>query len=105
MSLLRPTLVKSEGTTPCPHGLVAYIAIYNSVKEQKAGLLHGKLEDGHGRYCAIGSYFRIKNRALPTDLLDEVAMVNDSCPLSSAKQRKNIVLKFLLAKMRGLGWK
>jgi hypothetical protein len=73
----------------------AYLLIYRAVKDTN-GLIHGQLHDQRGHHCAIGSYFeRHANTALPTDLIDEVASVNDSLPNKTNRQRRLAVLRWL----------
>jgi len=104
MSRLRPTLCKGAKDDPCLYNGTAYYAIFNAVRDQH-GLIHGKLEDGSGHYCAIGSFFHnVKGTTLPTDIVDEVAAVNDSMPHATAKQRQQRVLQWLRWKLRSLGF-
>jgi hypothetical protein len=103
MSRLRPTLCKGAKDDPCLYNGTAYYAIFNAVRDRH-GLIHGKLED-HGEYCAIGSFFHnCKGTSLPTDIVDEVAAVNDSMPHATAKQRQQRVLQWLRWKLRSLGF-
>jgi hypothetical protein len=90
----------------CPKGLAAYYQIYNAVRSQK-GLIHGRLHDNKGAHCAIGSFFACVNRdsALPNDIIDEVAGVNDSCRNLTPSQRKFAVLKYLRFKLQEAGMK
>lgn len=88
---------------PAPSNGTAYLMILSAVKDQ-GGLIHGALHDDHGAHCAIGSFFEVnKNLALPTDLIDEVAMVNDSIPHATPRQRKMHVAKWLRWKLKQLG--
>lgn len=104
MSVLRPTLGKGNPfNKPCMTDGTAYLMILSAVKSQ-GGLVHGKLTDDHGAYCAIGSYFEInKGTALPQSIVDEVAAVNDSVPHFTAKQRKGYVAKWLRWKLGRIG--
>lgn len=105
MSKIRSELITVTNDAPCPRGLAAYLSVYNCVK-QHDGLIHGRLEDNHGNYCAIGAFFHIeKGIALPADTIDEIAMVNDSSPQSTKKQRKRMVLRFLRLKLKEFGWR
>jgi hypothetical protein len=106
MSKLRPELITSRSGAPCPRGATAYLSIYNAVKGQTWGLIHGRLEDCQGHYCAVGSYFHAvdKGTALPTDVIDEVATVNDSCRDFTPKQRRNVVMRWLRWKLDQLGF-
>lgn len=103
MSSLRPTLRDAKPGTPCMTNGTAYLMILNAINPQE-GLIHGKLEDGHGHYCAIGNYFEVNPRTcLPNSLIDEVAAVNDSMPTLSSRQRKIKVAQWLRWKLRSMG--
>ena len=89
-------------TDPAPKDGTAYLMIYSAVRHQD-GLIHGMLHDG-GRSCAIGSFFNDNPKlALNTSLIDEVAMVNDSVPHMSAKQRREHVSRWLRWKLQQCG--
>jgi hypothetical protein len=105
MSKLRPECRTASPDAPCPRGVTAYLSVYNSVRGE-SGLIHGRLHDGRGAHCAIGSFFHSVDRgtALPEDLIDEVATVNDSCRNFTPKQRRNSVLKWLRWKLEQLGY-
>lgn len=105
MSKLRPECGNASPDAPCPRGVTAYVAIYNSVKGE-AGLIHGRLRDGHGGHCAIGAFFDSvdKGTALPSPLIDEVATVNDSCRSFTPKQRRTAVLQWLRWKLEQHGY-
>lgn len=101
MSTLRPETQATKD--PAIRGGTAYLAIYNAVREQD-GLFHGKLDGPHGEHCAIGSYFALpKHMALPMDLIDEVAAVNDSMPHASGRRRKTMMVRWLRWKLGTLG--
>ena len=106
MSKLRPECVDARPGSPCPRGVTAYLSIYNSVRGED-GLIHGRLHDGRGAHCAIGSFFESvdKGTALPNDLIDEVATVNDSCRRFTPKQRRKAVLQWLRWKLEVLGYR
>lgn len=106
MSKLRPECVNAKLGAPCPRGVTAYLSIYNSVKGE-AGLIHGRLRDNRGGHCAIGSFFESVSygTALPADLIDEVATVNDSCRSFTPKQRRKAVLQWLRWKLEQLGFR
>lgn len=104
MTTLRPTLDDNKSNRPVMTNGTAYLMILQAVKHAP-GLIHGKLHDGGGAYCAIGSYFETNNRtALPSDLVDEVAAVNDSVPHMTKRQRKLYVAKWLRWKLGTLGY-
>lgn len=101
MSRLRPTL-RSNSDKPCVSNGTAYLMIHNAVKTRR-GLVHGHLELER-EYCAIGSFFHVNTAtALPTDLVDEVAAVNDSMPASTPRQRRTVVLRWLRWKLAMAG--
>lgn len=103
MSTTRPTLGNNVLNKPCMRNGTAYLLIYRAVKDA-AGLIHGRLHDGRGAHCAIGHYFeRHDNTALPMDLIDEVASVNDSLPHKTNKQRRLAMLKWLRWKLAECG--
>ena len=105
MSQLRPSLIHSSSKTLCPRDGPAYLCILESVRRQK-GLLHGRLKDKRGAFCAVGSYFADhKSSALPTEIIDEVALVNDSVKNKTPKQRKQHVVRWLRWKLSMLGMK
>lgn len=102
MSKLRPTLITSRDGSPCMRNGTAYLMILNAVESQ-SGLIHGQLE-AKGQYCSIGSYFHINKRtALPSELVDEVAAVNDSMPTLTPPQRKKRMIQWLKWKLADLG--
>lgn len=102
MTTLRPECKTSAPGTPCPKNGTAYLMILNAVKT-KDGLIHGRLHYA-GRSCAIGSFFDVNDKmALPADIIDEVAAVNDSAPNGTPKQRKLMVAKWLRWKLKQLG--
>lgn len=102
MQHLRPECKQADPGTPCPTNGTAYLLVYNAVKAE-SGLIRGRLHD-KGMHCAIGSTFTAQpNIALPTNFIDEVAMVNDSAPTVSPRQRRLIVLRWLRWKLNQLG--
>jgi hypothetical protein len=100
MSNRRPTL----GYT-CEPGL-SYEATYFRVLQATEAcrvLIHGKLENGHGRTCAIGAYFRQTNTPIHSRAIDEIVAYNDSFPKLSPEARWRKVrqwLKFETARLR-----
>lgn len=83
----------------------ALFLICRSVSRRRS-LIHGRLKDGEGHYCAIGAFWEDHpGTTLHTALIDEVAAVNDSVPLSAtAKERWKTVnswLRFKLASLSG----
>jgi hypothetical protein len=103
MAKLRPTLSSAGKDTPIMRDGTAYLLIYNAVQDAP-GLIHGKLRNGEGEYCAIGNYFeRHARTGLPSELIDEVAAVNDSVPHKSMRQRKLLMLRWLRWRLNQLG--
>ena len=101
MSKLRPELT-SGSTLPCMKNGTAYLMILNAVRT-KNGLVHGQLRQ-RGESCAIGSYFDInKTTCLPSDLIDEVAAVNDSMPTLTMRVRKQRMVQWLQWKLAAIG--
>lgn len=98
---------KLRNTTPCnkpaPSYADALYMIRDSVRRRER-LIHGRLHDGHGAHCAIGSFFTDNPKlALSTKLIDEVAAYNDSIPPHvSERTRKRKVLAWLNFKLRAL---
>lgn len=72
--------------------------------ERRSGLIHGKLWDGQGGFCAIGAFFEDNPKlSLQNGLIDEVAAYNDSIPKGvGAYERRNKVLRWLTAKLEWL---
>jgi hypothetical protein len=64
--------------------------------ENAHGLIHGKLDNEKGEHCAIGNYFDVNpEAAMPVNIIDEIAAVNDSVPHYTKRQRKLHVVKWL----------
>lgn len=103
MSKLRPELKDAKPGTPCMRNGTAYLMILNAVEQQR-GLIHGQLQTPKGEYCAIGSYFHDNSKtSLPSELIDEVAAVNDSMPRLTPAQRKKRMTQWLKWKLAVLG--
>lgn len=102
-SNLRPETSESKSQTRAPQGGTGYLMIYAAVK-QRDGLAHGRLHDGNGAHCAIGSFWET-NKKIPlnTEMIDEVAMVNDSVPHLTKRQRKLHVLRWLKWRLKEVG--
>jgi len=102
MSKMRPELGNGSHGEPCPRNGTAYLMILNAV-ESRRGLIAGRLE-AQGEYCSIGAYFHVNPRtALPTDIIDEVAMVNDSLVNVTPFQRRQRMRCWLRWKLAQLG--
>lgn len=86
MSTLRPECGSSRDPA-IPDDTALYM-IRDSVARRKAQI-HGRLRDGKGGYCAIGSFWEDNPKAtLRSSLIDEVAAVNDSIPPSATPQER-----------------
>lgn len=102
MSKLRPELIDGKWGDPMPKNGTAYLMILNAV-ESRRGLIAGRLES-FGEYCAIGAYFHVnKGSALPNEIVDEVAMVNDSLVNVTKFQRRQTMRRWLQWKLACLG--
>jgi hypothetical protein len=102
MSKMRPELSDGKFSDPTPSGGTAYLMILNAIESRK-GLIAGSLQ-AYGEYCSIGAYFHVNPRtALPSHIIDEVAMVNDSIVGVTARQRKVRMKRWLRWKLMSLG--
>lgn len=101
MSKLRPELGPSTADGKALSDETALFLIKESV-ERRHMLIHGRLKDGRGNYCAIGSFWADNpGTTLHTALIDEVATVNDSVPASAtAKERWTVVRRWLRWKIK-----
>jgi hypothetical protein len=86
MSKLRP-----ECTTTTKPAIAYDTALYlirDSVNRRRT-LIHGRLHDGKGHHCAMGCFWD-DNPSLyvSTDLVEEVAAVNDSVPPTATPQER-----------------
>jgi hypothetical protein len=81
MSKLRPESQSSFGRAISDE--TALYLIRDSVARRKS-LIFGRLHDGYGGHCAIGSFWADNPKiTLHSALIDEVAAVNDSVPVSA----------------------
>lgn len=105
MSVMRPETKPSHGPHVTPTYADALYMIRDAVRGREQ-LIHGKLHD-HGQSCAIGAFWDANPKlSLPTGLIDEVAMYNDSIPPHiSPRTRKRKVLEWLNFKLRVLAGK
>lgn len=100
-SKLRSTVGGSD--KPAPTGGTAYLMVLSAL-EREAGLIHGRLHDGQGNSCAIGSFWETNpHLALSGEFIDEVAAVNDSVPHYTPRKRKLYVTRWLKWKLTELG--
>ena len=108
MSKIRPELITSKGDRPCPSYETGLYMVRDAVRRRDE-LIAGRLDGMNDTHCAIGSYFADNPKtALPTELIDEVALYNDSVKTSSPRIRRAKVLQWLnwkLAVLAGRGKK
>jgi hypothetical protein len=105
MSKLRPECVTSTRGVSLPRDTALFL-IRDSVAKRRE-LIYGKLHDGLGNHCAMGAFWTDNPRALVgSDIVDEVAAVNDSVPPSAtAKERWKKVNEWLRFKIAALSGK
>ena len=101
MSKLRPECSTSTGTA-MPNDTALFL-IRNSVLRRRE-LIYGRLHDNYGGYCAIGAFWEDNPKAiLHSSLIDEVAAVNDSVPLTATPRERwkkvNSWLRFKIASL------
>lgn len=101
MSKLRPEC--RDGTGPSLPDDTALFLIADSVAKRRS-LIYGKLNDGKGHHCALGSFWADNPKAaVSSRLVDEVAAVNDSVPpTASAQERWKKVQGWLRWKLKVL---
>src|SRR5258708_35983275 len=86
MSKLRPET--TDSIYPAIADETALFLIRDSVSRRRA-LIYGRLHDGHGGHCAIGSFWSDNPQVvLNSALVDEVAAVNDSVPSTATAQER-----------------
>jgi hypothetical protein len=87
MSKLRPIGCHNTNRSALPDETALYL-IHDSVA-RRHDLIFGRLRDGQGGYCAIGAFWEDNPKAaLNSDLIDEVATVNDSVPLTATPHER-----------------
>lgn len=108
MSKLRPECGTDSNLPSIGRGVAAYYSIYNAVREAD-GLIHGRLHNSKGEHCAIGQFWEANPRvSIPTEVIDEIASVNDSVPPSPSdnrRKRKQAVLRYLRWKLQTMGFR
>ena len=97
MSSLRPTLIPSN--QPGLEYEATYFRVYQAVANRRS-LIHGRLEDHRGKYCAIGSYFSESLMPINTRALEEIAAYNDSFPKLTPQKRWRKVIQWLKIKVK-----
>jgi hypothetical protein len=86
MTTLRPECKSSN--QPALDDSTALYLIRDSVAKRRS-LIHGKLHDGKGHHCAIGAFWTDNPKAaLRSELIEEVAAVNDSVPKSATPRER-----------------
>jgi hypothetical protein len=86
MSKLRPECGDSKD--PAIPDDTALFLIRDAVAKRRT-LIHGKLHDGKGHHCALGSFWTDNPKAtINASLVDEVAAVNDSVPPTATPQER-----------------
>jgi hypothetical protein len=102
MSKLRSECKNAAPGSAIPNETALFL-IRDAVARRR-GLIHGKLDDGRGHYCAIGSFWEDNpDIALRSSLIDEVAAVNDSLgPSATSHQRWKKVTEWLRWKIKTL---
>lgn len=99
MSRLRTEVMRTDN--PALPDETALYLIRDSVSRRRE-LIFGRLHDGAGGHCAIGSFWADNpNTTLRSKLIDEVATVNDSLgPNASPQERWKKVNSWLRWKVR-----
>jgi hypothetical protein len=105
-SKLRPETCSAKPGDPSVPRDTALFLIRDAV-ERRHGLIYGKLHDGKGGSCAMGAFWDDNpHLAVDTDVIDEVAAVNDSLPPSATpQQRWKKVVSWLRWKVRVMALK
>lgn len=103
MSKLRPECKTYIGNDPVLPDDTALFLIRDAVA-RRGSLIYGRLHDGKGEHCAIGAFWADNPRAvLNSDLIDEVAAVNDSVPKTATpRERWRKVNEWLRFKIKSL---
>lgn len=101
MSKLRPETRESIWEA-LPYDTALFL-IRDSIAKRKE-LIYGRLRDGHGGHCAIGSFWADNpGITLNSSLVDEVAAVNDSVPATASPRERwkkvNSWLRFKIASL------
>lgn len=105
MSKLRPECGNAGlGERALPDDTALFM-IRDSVAKRRT-LIYGRLHDGRGNHCAIGSFWNDNPKAvLNSTLVDEVAAVNDSIPPTATARERwkkvNSWLRFKIAALAG----
>ena len=102
MSRLRPECRTTTNGKSLPDDTALFL-IRDAVSKRRV-LIHGRLDDNHGRHCAMGCFWADNPHAtVHSTLVDEVAAVNDSVPpTGTTKERWKKVNEWLRWKVRVL---
>ena len=101
MSRLRPECGFSTATR-LPD--VTVLFILEQALLRRRGLIRGHLRDGSGGTCAMGAFWDdAPGSIVSTDLVDEIATVNDSLPWNARPERRlRVVLDWLKIRLKPL---
>lgn len=88
MTSLRPECSTYRGSNPALPNDTALFLIRDAVMKRRT-LIYGRLHDGKGGHCAMGAFWADHPGAiLDSELIDEVAAVNDSLPRTATPQQR-----------------
>jgi len=86
MSNLRPECSNTHESA-IPNDTALFL-IRDAVARRRS-LIYGRLHDHRGRHCALGAFWTDNpNTTLNTELVDEVAAVNDSVPQTALPSKR-----------------
>lgn len=104
MSKLRPECSTTKDASRTIYGHVAYRRIFTALSERR-GLIFGKLDGPDGSHCAMGQFWAVNpGTTVPSDIVDEIAAVNDSVkPGDSKFKRWQRVREYLRIKLATYG--
>lgn len=99
MSRLRPEC--RDSNKPAMSDETVLFLVRDSIGRRKE-LIRGRLHDGRGGHCAMGAFWTDNpNTVVHSELLDEIATVNDSVPsTASPKERWKKVNSWIRWKLR-----
>lgn len=102
-SVMRPETSSAIGETAMPDNQV-FKRLLMALRRRKT-LIHGHLDQGN-RSCAMGAFWK-DNNGIPisTELLDEIASVNDSVPRATQQERWATVVAWVEWKVNTLKFK
>lgn len=102
MSKLRPECGDSKNPAMSDESV---LFLLRDAINRRGGLIHGRLHDGRGGHCAMGSFWEDNPKTtVSSRILDEVATVNDSLgPKATPRQRFLKVRSWVRFKLWTLG--